>query len=269
MVKSRLIAVGVLSLAFACGDDDATGGGGTGGAGGDGTGGDGQGGKGGGADGGGGMGSGGGLTVSWETTMGAYEPPDWTGGDPVEGMEVCLRGDATKCGTTDADGHVKIDGIPANSQIAMLYSREGFPQYLTQYVTQEVDVVAFGALIPSGAALDAWFDSAGCTDPPAPGKANLYTGLPPGASVTVAPAGTVVYTGQDGFFDPMLTSVPADTPADKAAAILCDVDPGLYSFDFEGTLGSCHMVEGWPSEVHDIMVLAEADTFTGVNWICQ
>ena len=275
LLLNQALAVLVLTTVVACDDDTSSGGGGNG-AGGQATGGEatGAGGQGANTAGGGGQGGGvvEGLSATWTVTeMLAPVPPnnlEWQTVGPLADFEICLL-DGSKCSTTDASGVAMIPGLPENTNFAVVQQGAGFSPLLTQYVMLTSDL-AIGSYTASDAELGGFIASAGCTIPPAAGKANLWVGLPPGASVTSAPALTFVYGGADGVFDPALTEVPVATPPSVAQAVACDIDPGTFELTIQNALGSCAMYEGWPPAGNgDIQALTVADMTTVVNWICN
>lgn len=250
-------------LIAGCGDDDTTvGSGGASGA------------TGGSAGATGGAG-GSGATVSYIATItGLLAPdppskPDFVDLGPMVGAKVCLRGDATKCSTTDSAGFVEVKGIPSNANIAMLISHADYGKNLLQYVTTtapEVHGPPLLALTDQKKGLT----QMGCASPMPVGKGMLYIGLPAGSSVALplSPGAKLVYFGDDGVPDPKLTAVSL-TNTKFGGAVACDIAPGEYPLDVTGTTGSCQMIEGWPSAQHTLLAVVDDQTFTVVNWMCK
>lgn len=272
-MKTRLFHAWMLGLSIAtiaCGDDTNTGGGGSsnGGNGGA-TAGGGTGGTGGTETGGGGQGGAiEGLSATWtEQEVGAPTATEWPVLGPLTDLEICLL-DGSKCSTTDESGIATIMGLNENENFAVVMQKAGISPTLLQYATETSDLM-FGGYMGDDTVLAAFFGSAGCTFPPASGKANLIIGVPPGASVESMPDLAWVYSGADGF-DPLLTAVPADTPTSLAWAAVCDVDADTIQLTFLGTVGTCYRYEGWPpSGDNDVDGLTAADMTTIVNWICD
>jgi hypothetical protein len=150
----------------------------------------------------------------------------------------------------------------------MTFTHADYPAHVLQYVSTGVDLTR-GPGFPTTATFKPFIAPAGCDVPPASGKANLVFGVPHGVTVTTTPAVKVVYTDEGGIFNPALTSMPADVSDEIASAIACDVAPGHYTVDITGATGTCSLGEGWPSAGHTAEMLAEANRFTLVNWICK
>jgi hypothetical protein len=254
-------SIAVLVCAFAamgCGSDDSEATSGTGGTAG--------------AGGSGGT-AGASATVTFSGTVTWANPPDppntttWTDDGYAEDMEICLRG-TQNCVQVDASGHYELGGVPASSNVAFIATHPDTDRYVILFATQTSDRSYSPALVKT-AKIAPFIAVAGCTSPPKAGMGTLYVVSPPGSTVTPTPSATVVYTKEDGTFDPSLTSLPASMSDDNTGAIACDVAPGKYQIDIGQTTGTCHMIEGWPSTGHDIEADVEADSVTVVNWRCQ
>jgi len=258
MNASRLV-LALCLFATACGSEDSNGTGGaagTGGAGGSGTGGV----------------AGTAQTVSYIATIRGIQVPDPPYKDlgPMVGATVCLRGDATKCGTTDSAGKVTVTGIPAFSQIAMVVSHADYGNTLMLFLTTGSDKVQAFSL-PNLEGTSKGFVVAGCPSPLPAGKGWFFIGLPAGAAASATgPTGPtkLIYFGTDGVFDPTLDAVPI-TNTEYGGAITCGVAPGVYQIDVTGAAGACSLGGGWPSSGHTLEILVDPDTYTPAHWNCQ
>jgi hypothetical protein len=218
--------------------------------------------------------AGSGPTVAVHGTVSWYDPPDppastaWTFVAYTEGMEICQHG-TQNCVKTDANGSYELAGLPANAQVALVMTHPDCDRYVLQLVTEASDRQYSPGMVHSDK-IAKWLP-AGCSSPPAAGTGVAFLSGPPGSHVvlTPAPPGAIIYTGADGMFDPSLTELPAGMPADLTGAVTCGLTPGSYQVDFEQTTGSCHMIEGWPGDGHDVKLQVEADSVTVTNWSCK
>jgi len=253
------MAVLVCSLAMVgCSGDDDEATGGTGGSGG--------------ASGNGGT-SGAGATVSFYGLVSWTSPPNppsttaWTDDGYAEGLEFCLRG-TQNCVQVDANGHYKLSGVPTSSRVALIATHPESDRNVLLFET-ETSPRLYSPRFGKTAKSSTWLAAAGCASPPKAGTGILFVGAPPGSTVKLTPPATVVYTKEDGTFDPALSSIPAAMSADLTGSIACDLAPGKYQIDIGQTTESCHTIEGWTSTGHDVEAEVEADSVTGVNWVCE
>ncbi|MGB8332367.1 MAG: hypothetical protein WCE62_19745 [Polyangiales bacterium] len=188
-------------------------------------------------------------TVTLDLTVVEFDP----GSDedtPFEGAEVCVA-DTSNCATSDADGIVQLE-IPANAELELLVTAEGYTPTLTPQTTSDQDITT--QLTPLLSDQTATL-LAGVLNTPYPlgdnGLAAISVLTAPvtasnngiaGVTLTPDPGATVFYLDENEFPTRDLSA----TTAPSGAGGLIEVAPGTWELDLGGTASNCVIVAGWP-----------------------
>ncbi|MGB5701625.1 MAG: hypothetical protein WBM48_02315 [Polyangiales bacterium] len=194
-------------------------------------------------------GGGGTATVQLDLQVIEFEPGADTD-PPFEGAEVCVA-DTTNCGTSDADGMVTLQ-IPANSELELLVTAEGYGPTLTPQTTTDEDITTQQTPLISDATLTVLAGALGTEYPLGEnGLVALSVLTAPitadnngiaGVTLTPDPAATVYYLDENEI---PRTDISATTEPSGAGGLI-EVAPGTYELELGATASNCVVVAGWP-----------------------
>ena len=169
---------------------------------------------------------------------------------PLEGAEVCVA-DTSNCATSDAEGMLTLQ-IPANAEVALLVTAEGYGPTVTPLTTAEQDIS--GQLTPllTDATLAVFAGVLGTSFPtedegiialsvlvaPVDAQDNGIAGV----TLTPDPSGTMYYLDENEI--PRL-DISATTEPSGAGGLI-EVAPGTWELTIGGTANNCVVVSGWP-----------------------
>jgi hypothetical protein len=188
-------------------------------------------------------------TVTLDLTVVEFEP----GSDvdtPFEGAEVCVA-DTSNCATSDVDGIAQLE-IPANSELALLVTAEGYTPTLTPQTTSDQDIngqltpllsdetvtLLAGVLNTPYPPGDNGIVAISVLTAPVTGSNNGIAGV----TITPHPEATVFYLDENEFPTRDLST----TTAPSGAGGLIEVAPGTWEIELGGTASNCVIVAGWP-----------------------
>lgn len=169
---------------------------------------------------------------------------------PLEGAEVCVA-DTSNCNTSDSEGMVMLD-VPANSELELLVTAEGYGPTLTPLTTSEDDVDGQVTPLLTDEVLTVLAGALGTPYPP--GGDGLIavsvltepiTAQDNGiAGVTLTPdsSATVYYLDENEI---PRTDIGATTEPSGAGGLI-EVAPGTWELTLGGTASNCAVVSGWP-----------------------
>lgn len=218
------------------------------------------------------------ITVSLRSVLISFEVQTV----PLEGVQVCPMVVDLPCVSSDAKGRVVIDGVPANTELALSYRREDLYPGVRMFRTETSNPLEAAFLLPLRSTVEDRFGQAGLSPDPERG-AVLYDaysnpaspgGIAPRAegvsAILSPPSGTAFFLNED-------TDIEVEPLGTSAAGLggFMNVDPGEVSLKFEATEGrSCSLFPGgfaWPGETEDsvrALIVPGALTFAG-GTICN
>ena len=169
---------------------------------------------------------------------------------PLEGAEVCVE-NTTNCVTSDAAGMARLE-IPANSELALLVTADGFGPTVTPQTTTDQDITTQVAPLLADATVTLL---AGVLNTPYPPGANGLVALSvltapitdnnngiPGVTLTPDREAAVYYLDENEIPRRDLSA----TTAPSGAGGLIEVAPGTWELELGGTASNCVVVAGWP-----------------------
>jgi hypothetical protein len=180
-------------------------------------------------------------------------PPDASGGDGgyqnLAGVSVCVyQNAAIPCVTTDANGIFIISGLPAASDIALTFHRDGYVPVLTAIATPNTDIDGL-----SGAGSPLLMPSSTPSTTPVPIDI-AHKGIVTVVAIMPGPSGKPTSTGDVGakislspmtgngpyFLDQTNTViVPSATSMVYEGAVYFNLDPGEYEIAIDDPNHSC------------------------------
>jgi len=188
-------------------------------------------------------------TVMLDLSVVEFEP----GADmdtPFEGAEVCVA-DTSECATSDADGMARLE-IPANSELELLVTANGYAPTLTPQTTADQDITTQVTPLLSDATATLL---AGVLDTPYPPGNNGLVAVSVltapitdnnngigGVTLTPDRAAVTYYLDENEFPTRDLSA----TTAPSGAGGLIEVVAGTWELELGGTASNCVVVAGWP-----------------------
>ena len=181
-------------------------------------------------------------------------PPDAAGDggvSPLDGVSVCVyQSSAIPCVTTDADGTFALPGLPAMSNLAVTFTKDGYVPVVAALATPNTDlnVISFGAppvLMPSSTVASVTpvpsdMSNKGSVDvvavvPGSSGKPSDSTG-DVGARFTLSPM-----TGNGPYFldRDNMSIVPSATSVVYEVGVYLNLDPGNYEVTIDDPDHTC------------------------------
>lgn len=206
----------------------------------------------------------------WGTTI-PFVPGSFTF-QGMAGVKVCIDSHPEiPCAVSDETGSYRIDGVPADTEITMVASKQGWVSGATQtrtvlansqsislFVTDEVGTAAL--VRPVG--YDYPFDGVGAVTFR---FRDFATGGLRDAVIT-ASSGDVIYTQRGGIPDPTLTA------ARRGDGYIFDVSPGEITIDIDAPGFRCNLgdMQAYPGDgPNQLRAIVHANMFTTVSAVCS
>jgi|GEM_PF-6914671 len=188
------------------------------------------------------------------------------------GAELCIVSHPElPCVTTGADGGYRMDGVPADTDIQIMATKEGHVSGATQVHTYPANGEELSVILSDDITMAAIVRPAGYEFPL--GDVGMisfrfgsYTGGGLAGAVVTASSGDVVYAGQDGAPDPELTA------SGRGNGYVFAVTPGEVTLDVQMDGFRCNLVGEMTAFAgegpNQVIAVAHAGAVTSVNVTC-